>query len=125
MSSNETEVAARRTALDGGRSFRGYSAGDAAARRLAGVDGARAGSPVKIVCVGLNYKDHAAEVQEGAARRAAALPEAVDGRARSGRAIKLPPGVGRVDYEAELAVGHRPPGAPRAAARARGTTSSA
>ena len=37
--------------------------------------------PSKIVCVGLNYKDHAAEVEQGAAGRAAAVPQAADGGA--------------------------------------------
>jgi 2-keto-4-pentenoate hydratase/2-oxohepta-3-ene-1,7-dioic acid hydratase in catechol pathway len=60
--------------------------------------------PSKIVAVGLNYKDHAAEQHK-------ALPEepmifikpstAVIG---PGDPIRLPPGVGRVDHEAELGV---------------------
>lgn len=60
--------------------------------------------PGKVVCVGLNYRNHAAEVR-------AALPEkpiifikpstAVIG---PGEAIILPPQSGRVDHEAELAV---------------------
>jgi 2-keto-4-pentenoate hydratase/2-oxohepta-3-ene-1,7-dioic acid hydratase in catechol pathway len=60
--------------------------------------------PSKIVAVGLNYRDHAAE-------RKAPIPSepiiflkpstAVIG---PGEAIRIPPGVGRVDHEAELAV---------------------
>jgi 2-keto-4-pentenoate hydratase/2-oxohepta-3-ene-1,7-dioic acid hydratase in catechol pathway len=60
--------------------------------------------PSKIVAVGLNYRDHAAEQHK-------ALPEepmifikpstAVIG---PGDPIRLPPGVGRVDHEAELGV---------------------
>jgi 2-keto-4-pentenoate hydratase/2-oxohepta-3-ene-1,7-dioic acid hydratase in catechol pathway len=59
-------------------------------------------SPSKIVCVGLNYKDHAGEV--GKALPAEPLlfikpPSAVIG---PGEPIRIPPGVGRVDHEAEL-----------------------
>ena len=72
--------------------------------------------PSKIVCVGLNYKDHAAE--QGKALPAEPLifikpPSAVIG---PGEPIRLPPGVGRVDHEAELGVviarrAHRVPAA--------------
>jgi 2-keto-4-pentenoate hydratase/2-oxohepta-3-ene-1,7-dioic acid hydratase in catechol pathway len=60
--------------------------------------------PSKIVCVGLNYKDHAGEV--GKALPAEPLlfikpPSAVIG---PGDAIRRPPGVGRVDHEAELGI---------------------
>src|SRR5450759_3841444 len=60
--------------------------------------------PSKIVCVGLNYKDHAAE--QGKALPAEPLlfikpSTAVIGQ---GEPIRLPPGVGRVDHEAELGV---------------------
>ena len=61
-------------------------------------------APSKIVAVGLNYRDHAREMTKP-------LPEvpliflkpstAVIG---PGDAIRIPPGVGRVDYEAELGV---------------------
>ena len=62
-------------------------------------------TPSKIVCVGLNYKDHAAEQQQAAAGGAAAVHQAVDGGDRPGRAdSKLPAWAGRVDHEAELGV---------------------
>ncbi len=74
--------------------------------------------PSKIVCVGLNYKDHAAET--GKALPAEPLifikpPTAVIG---PGDPIRLPPGVGRVDHEAELGVviGRRAHRVPRAKA---------
>jgi 2-keto-4-pentenoate hydratase/2-oxohepta-3-ene-1,7-dioic acid hydratase in catechol pathway len=61
-------------------------------------------SPSKIVCIGFNYKDHAAEI--GTALPAEPLlfikpSTAVIG---PGDAIRLPPGIGRVDHEAELGV---------------------
>ena len=72
-----------------------------------GWDGVRILAPVqpsKIVCVGLNYRDHAAE--QGKALPAEPLlfikpSTAVIG---PGDPIRLPPGVGRVDHEAELGV---------------------
>ena len=86
-----------------------------------GLDRVRVLAPVmpsKIVCVGLNYKDHAAET--GQALPAEPLifikpPSAVIG---PGDAIRLPPGVGRVDHEAELGVviGQRAHRVPRAKA---------
>jgi 2-keto-4-pentenoate hydratase/2-oxohepta-3-ene-1,7-dioic acid hydratase in catechol pathway len=93
----------------------GYRLGDAIApsRILAPV------LPSKIVAIGLNYRDHAAEVK--AAIPAAPLmfikpSTAVVG---PGEAIRIPPGVGRVDHEAELGVviGRRAYRVPRDRAR--------
>src|SRR5688500_18820013 len=60
--------------------------------------------PSKIVCVGLNYKDHAAE--QGKPLPAEPLLFLKPSTAVIGpdAAIELPPEVGRVDHEAELAV---------------------
>lgn len=58
---------------------------------------------MKIVAVGLNYRDHAREVDMELPERPllfAKWPNAVIG---DGDAIVLPPGVEQVDYEAELA----------------------
>ncbi len=60
--------------------------------------------PSKIVCVGLNYKDHAAEQGKPLPAEPQIFikpPSAVIG---PGDPIVLPPGVGRVDHEAELGV---------------------
>ena len=86
--------------------FGDYTAGDAIAGGLT-ASGLRVLAPVtpsKIVCVGLNYKDHAAE--KGLPLPAEPLlfikpSTAVIG---PGDPIRLPPGVGRVDHEAELGV---------------------
>jgi 2-keto-4-pentenoate hydratase/2-oxohepta-3-ene-1,7-dioic acid hydratase in catechol pathway len=59
---------------------------------------------VKIVCVGLNYVDHAREVAMELPERPllfAKWPNSVIG---DGDPIVIPPGVEQVDYEAELAV---------------------
>lgn len=60
-------------------------------------------NPRKIVCIGLNYRDHAAETRQ-------ALPEVPTVFAKypnvligAGEAIVIPPGTEQVDYEAELA----------------------
>ncbi|UCD15844.1 MAG: fumarylacetoacetate hydrolase family protein [Candidatus Omnitrophota bacterium] len=60
--------------------------------------------PSKIVCVGLNYKDHAAELKMKMPSEPIIFlkpPTSVIGHNCQ---IIYPPGVGRVDYEAELAV---------------------
>lgn len=74
--------------------------------------------PSKLVCIGLNYRDHAAE--RGRPIPAAPMvflkpSTAVIG---PGVPIRIPPGVGRVDHEAELGVviGRRASGVPRGSA---------
>lgn len=61
-------------------------------------------TPTKVVCVGLNYKNHIAEMGHDMPVEPVIFikpPTAVIG---PGQAIPVPPGVGRVDYEAELGV---------------------
>ena len=87
-----------------GDPFTGLTAGAAVRGGLAGVTVLAPVRPSKIVCVGLNYKDHAGEV--GKALPAEPLlflkpPSAVIG---PGEPIRRPPGIGRVDHEAELAL---------------------
>ena len=60
--------------------------------------------PSKIVAVGLNYRDHAREMGKPLPDEPLIFlkpPTAVIG---PGAAIVIPPGVGRVDYEAELGI---------------------
>jgi 2-keto-4-pentenoate hydratase/2-oxohepta-3-ene-1,7-dioic acid hydratase in catechol pathway len=59
-------------------------------------------SPSKIVCVGLNYRDHANEV--GKSLPSEPLIKPSTSVLDPGKPILLPPGVGRVDYEGELAI---------------------
>ncbi len=87
-----------------GDPFSSLSAGAPVRGGLAGVTVLAPVRPSKIVCVGLNYKDHAGEV--GKALPAEPLlfikpPSSVIG---PGEPIRRPPGVGRVDHEAELGV---------------------
>jgi 2-keto-4-pentenoate hydratase/2-oxohepta-3-ene-1,7-dioic acid hydratase in catechol pathway len=98
--------------------FGRYSPGAAIAGSAAALRLLPPVKPSKIVCVGLNYKDHAAE--QGKALPAEPLlfikpPSAVIG---PGDPIRLPPGVGRVDHEAEVGVviGRRAHRVPRARA---------
>jgi 2-keto-4-pentenoate hydratase/2-oxohepta-3-ene-1,7-dioic acid hydratase in catechol pathway len=59
---------------------------------------------MKIVCVGLNYVDHAREVGLELPERPLLFAKWQSAVVDDGAAIVIPPGVGDVDYEAELAV---------------------
>jgi 5-carboxymethyl-2-hydroxymuconate isomerase len=58
---------------------------------------------VKIICVGLNYVDHAREVELELPERPLLFAKWPNACIDSGEAIVIPPGVTAVDYEAELA----------------------
>lgn len=60
--------------------------------------------PSKIVCVGLNYKDHAAEQKKPLPAEPLIFIKPSTCVIGSGDSIVLPPGAGRVDHEAEAAV---------------------
>jgi 2-keto-4-pentenoate hydratase/2-oxohepta-3-ene-1,7-dioic acid hydratase in catechol pathway len=60
--------------------------------------------PSKIVCIGLNYKDHAAEQGKPLPAEPLLFLKPSSAIVNPGEAIELPAGVGRVDYESELAV---------------------
>jgi 2-keto-4-pentenoate hydratase/2-oxohepta-3-ene-1,7-dioic acid hydratase in catechol pathway len=60
--------------------------------------------PSKIVCVGLNYKDHAAEQGKPLPAEPLIFIKPRTAVVNPGDAIRIPPGVGRVDHEAELGV---------------------
>lgn len=60
--------------------------------------------PSKIVCIGLNYKDHAAEQGKPLPAEPLIFLKPSSAIIDPGDAIELPAGVGRVDYESELAV---------------------
>ncbi|MBI3493333.1 MAG: fumarylacetoacetate hydrolase family protein [Acidobacteria bacterium] len=75
-------------------------------------------TPSKIVCVGLNYKDHAAETGRALPAEPLLFLKPSSAVIGPGEPIRLPPGVGRVDHEAELAlvIGRRAHRVPRARA---------
>ncbi len=75
--------------------------------------------PSKIVAVGRNYRDHAAEMNNPIPQEPLIFlkpPSAVVG---PGAAIRIPPGLGRVDHEAELTIVMGRPARRVPAARAR------
>lgn len=74
--------------------------------------------PSKIVCVGLNYKDHAAETGKALPAEPLIFIKPATAVIGPGDPILLPPGVGRVDHEAEVGVviGRRAHRVPRAKA---------
>ncbi|HSL24353.1 MAG TPA: fumarylacetoacetate hydrolase family protein [Vicinamibacterales bacterium] len=61
-------------------------------------------TPSKIVCVGLNYKDHAAEQNKPLPAEPMLFLKPSTAVIRHGEPIRIPPGVGRVDHEAELGI---------------------
>jgi 2-keto-4-pentenoate hydratase/2-oxohepta-3-ene-1,7-dioic acid hydratase in catechol pathway len=96
--------------------FGGYALGPAVAGGLASVTLLAPVQPSKIVCVGLNYKDHAAEVKKALPAEPLLFLKPSTALIDPGAPILLPPGVGRVDYEGELALvigtrAHRVPAA--------------
>src|SRR6478672_2845828 len=60
--------------------------------------------PSKIVCVGLNYKDHAGEVGKALPAEPLLFIKPTSAVIGPGDPIRIPPGVGRVDHEAELGI---------------------
>ena len=75
--------------------------------------------PSKIVAVGLNYRDHAAEVKKPLPAEPLIFLKPSTAVVGPGDAIRIPPGAGRVDHEAELGVviGRRAYRVPRERAR--------
>lgn len=61
-------------------------------------------TPTKIVCVGLNYKNHIAEMGHDMPTEPVIFLKPSTAVIGPQQTIPLPPGVGRVDYEAELGV---------------------
>ena len=60
--------------------------------------------PSKIVCAGLNYRDHALETGKPLPAEPLVFIKPSTAVIGPGDPIRLPPGVGRVDHEAELGV---------------------
>src|SRR3954470_12338382 len=85
-----------------GDPFTGLSAGAAIPGGLASVTVLAPVRPSKIVCVGLNYKDHAGEVGKALPAEPLLFIKPASAVIGPGEAIRRPPGVGRVDHEAEL-----------------------
>jgi 2-keto-4-pentenoate hydratase/2-oxohepta-3-ene-1,7-dioic acid hydratase in catechol pathway len=93
-----------RAQLLNGDIFGGYSVGAPVRGGLAAVKVLAPVRPSKIVCVGLNYRDHAAELGMKQPQEPLLFFKPPTAVLDPGDPIKLPPGVGRVDFEAELAI---------------------
>jgi 2-keto-4-pentenoate hydratase/2-oxohepta-3-ene-1,7-dioic acid hydratase in catechol pathway len=61
-------------------------------------------TPTKVVCVGLNYRNHIAEMGHDTPTEPVIFIKPSTAVTGPGQPIVLPPGVGRVDHEAELGV---------------------
>jgi 2-keto-4-pentenoate hydratase/2-oxohepta-3-ene-1,7-dioic acid hydratase in catechol pathway len=114
----ERDGIARRAVPAPGGIFEGYSHGEVIPDGLAGRTLLAPVRPSKIVCVGLNYKDHAAEVKKPLPAEPLLFMKPSTAVLDPGAPIRLPPGVGRVDYEGELAavIGRRAHRVPRSRA---------
>jgi 2-keto-4-pentenoate hydratase/2-oxohepta-3-ene-1,7-dioic acid hydratase in catechol pathway len=88
----------------GSEIFGGYSEGPELPGGFTAVELLAPVRPSKLVCVGLNYKDHAAEVGKALPPEPLLFLKPSTTVLDPGAPIRLPPGVGRVDHEAELAV---------------------
>ena len=60
--------------------------------------------PSKMVCIGLNYKDHAAEQNKPLPTEPLMFIKPSTAVVGPGRADRVSPGIGRVDHEAEVGV---------------------
>ncbi|MGD1061282.1 MAG: fumarylacetoacetate hydrolase family protein [Methanomassiliicoccales archaeon] len=60
--------------------------------------------PGKILCIGQNYRAHIAELKGEASSEPVIFIKPATALIRNGEGILVPPGLGRVDYEGELAV---------------------
>src|SRR5262245_10413736 len=92
-----------RASLDGGDLFTGFSPGGPLPRGLDGLTLLAPVEPSTIICVGLNYREHISEMDKAAQPEPLLFLKPTTTVLNPGEAIVLPPGVGRVDHEAELA----------------------
>jgi 2-keto-4-pentenoate hydratase/2-oxohepta-3-ene-1,7-dioic acid hydratase in catechol pathway len=100
----EHEGRIHRLALRGHDLFAGYDRADPLIGGLAGAIVLAPVRPRKFVCVGLNYKDHAAEMKKPLPAEPMLFFKPSTAVLDPEAPILLPPAVGRVDHEAELAV---------------------
>jgi len=94
-----------RRALPNGRSiFDGHTTGDEIAGGLSAVTVHAPVVPSKIICVGLNYTDHAAEMKKVIPPEPLLFSKPPSSLLDPGAPILIPPGIGAVHYESELAL---------------------
>jgi 2-keto-4-pentenoate hydratase/2-oxohepta-3-ene-1,7-dioic acid hydratase in catechol pathway len=100
----EQDGVLRRAIPLGSSIFDGYKPGPAVDGGLAAVTVHAPVQPSKLVCVGLNYKDHAAEMKKVIPPEPLLFLKPPSTVLDPGGAILIPPSIGTVHYEAELAV---------------------
>lgn len=88
----------------GGSIFDGYTLGEPVDGGLGAVTVHTPVQPSKLLCVGLNYKDHAAEMKKVIPPEPLLFSKPPSAVLDPGGAILIPPGVGSVHYESELAL---------------------
>jgi len=93
-----------RAVPDGRSVCEGYTVGDAIGPERERLTLLAPVVPRKIVCVGLNYRDHAEEMKKPLPPAPMLFLKPSTTVLDPGAVIRLPPDVGRVDHEAELAV---------------------
>ena len=108
----------RRATFSSGDMMGGYALGEVIPGGLPSLKILAPARPSKFVCVGLNYRDHAAEMKKPLPPQPLIFFKPSTAVLNPGETILLPPGVGRVDYESELAlvVGRRAHRVPKARA---------
>lgn len=83
-------------------------AGDTTDREPVALESVRVTAPVprpgKVVCIGVNYREHAAEMGREPPPVPTVFAKWANAVVGPGADVVVPPGVGAVDYEAELAV---------------------
>ena len=100
----EQDGVLRRAIPSGTSVFDGYSAGPAVDGGLGAVTVHAPVQPSKLVCVGLNYRDHAAEMKKVIPPEPLLFMKPPSSVLDPGGAILIPPGVGTIHYESELAI---------------------
>jgi len=100
----EQDGVLRHAVAAGGSIFEGFTAGPAVDGGLLAVTVHTPAQPSKIVCVGLNYKDHAAEMKKAVPPEPLVFMKPPSALLDPGAAILIPPGIGLMHYESELAV---------------------
>jgi 2-keto-4-pentenoate hydratase/2-oxohepta-3-ene-1,7-dioic acid hydratase in catechol pathway len=100
----EQDGVLRRAQPSSGGIFDGFANGREVDGGLAAVTVHAPVQPSKIVCVGLNYRDHAAEMKKALPAEPLLFMKPPSAVLDPGAPIVIPPGIGLVHYESELAL---------------------
>ena len=98
------ETILRRAHPAPGGIFDGYTAGDPIDGGLDAVTLLAPVLPSKMVCVGLNYRDHAAEMKKAIPPEPLLFTKPPSAVLDPGAPILIPPAIGTVHYESEVAI---------------------